>query len=229
MKERLMGIFSEESFLGRITSRIWILFGANLMFIIFSIPVVTLVPAWVAMYHVCLKTLRQDSQLNPFVEFWRGFRANFKQAFLSGLAVLGIAAVLIADIFFVSKAGGFIASFRWPVYLLTGFILLILFHFFPVMAAFADSVKGLLRNSLFFAAKNPLRSVLILAINVLPLAWTYKDVTRMPLYAFIWASIGFAGTAMIESHLLLRDFSKYLPEIKSAEELDEEHEEEARK
>ncbi len=229
MKERLWGIFSEESFLGRITSRIFILFGANLMFVIFSIPVVTLVPAWVAMYHVCLKTLRQDSQLNPFVEFWKGFRANFKQAFLSGLAILGILAVLIADILFVAKADGFITNFRWPVYLLTGFVLLILFHLFPVMAAFADSLKGLLRNSIFFAAKNPLRAVLILAINVLPLVWTYKDVTRMPLYAFIWASIGFAGIAMIESHLLLRDFSKYLPEIPSAEELDGKHEEDIRK
>ena len=50
MKEKILGILSEESLLGRITSRIWILFASNLLFVLFSLPVVTAGPAWVAMY-----------------------------------------------------------------------------------------------------------------------------------------------------------------------------------
>lgn len=220
MKERLYGLFSDESLIGRITSRIWILFGANILFVLFSIPVVTAIPAAVAMYHVCLMTLRHDSQLNPFRAFWDGFRSNFRQAFLAGLAFLAVLAILLIDVLFVSKAGGFMDYFRWPVYLLTGFVLLVMFHFFPVMAAFDDSTKGLLRNSMFFAAKNPMRAVIILALNVGPMALTYRDPVRMPLYAFLWVTVGFSAIAMIESRLLLKDFEKYLGPVPDPEDLD---------
>lgn len=218
MKEKIWGILSEESLLGRITSMIWILFGANVMFVLFSIPVVTAGPAWAAMYHVCLKTLRQDNSLNPFSEFWRGFRTNFRQAIGAWIGFLVIISVLILDIMFVSRTQSIMRYMRWPVYILTGFILLVLFHLFPVMAAFADNLKGLVRNSLFFASRNPVRAILILALNAGPILWTYMDVVRMPFYAFIWAFFGFAAIAMIVSKLLLKDFEQYLPKIDTEDE-----------
>ena len=226
MKEKIWGILSEESLLGRITSRLFILFGANLMFVLFSLPVITAGPAWVAMYYVCLKTLRVDSSLNPFVDFWKSFRMNFRQAFLGFLAFLGLAVILVLDIMFVTRTQSVMRYFRWPVYLVAGILLLILFHVIPVMAAFSDSLKGLIRNGIYFAAKNPLRALLILVLNAGPLIWTYMDVVRMPLYAFLWATFGFSGIAMICSKLLLKDFEKYLPELDSGEsemEMEEAH------
>lgn len=222
MKQKIWGILSEESLLGRITSRLWILFGANILFVLFSIPVVTAGPAWVAMYYVCLKTLRVDSSLNPITEFWKGFRTNFKQALIGFAGFLVIAAVLVLDIMFVARTQSIMRMFRYPVYLLSGFLLMILFHVFPVMAAFSDTLKGLVRNGIYFAAKNPVRAILILALNVGPLIWTYMDVVRMPLYAFLWTTFGFSSIAMICSKLLLKDFEKYLPELDTGNE-EEDH------
>ena len=213
MKERIWNFLSEESVFGRITTRLWILFWSNVLFVLFSLPVVTAGPAWVAMYTVCLKTLRVDNSLNPFTEFWKAFRANFRQAFLGFLGFLAIAAILVLDIMFVSRTDSIMRMFRWPVYLLAGFLLLILFHVIPVMAAFSDTLKGLIRNGIYFAAKNPIRAIVILALNVLPMVWTYIDVVRMPLYAFLWATFGFSTIAMICSAMLLKDFEKYLPEL----------------
>ncbi len=217
MKERIWGILSEESLLGRITSRLWILFGANVLFVLFSLPIVTAGPAWVAMYYVCLKTLRVDGTLNPIREFWNGFRMNFKQAFLGFLGFLVIAAILILDIMFVARTQGSMRLFRYPVYVVSGIMLLILFHVIPVMAAFADTLKGLIRNGIYFAAKNPIRAILILALNVGPMVWTYYDVVRMPLYAFLWATFGFSSIAMICSGMLLKDFEQYLPSLDISE------------
>ena len=217
MKERIWGILSEESLLGRITSRLWILFGANVLFVLFSLPIVTAGPAWVAMYYVCLKTIRVDSTLNPIREFWNGFRMNFKQAFLGFLGFLVIAAILILDIMFVARTQGSMRLFRYPVYVVSGIMLLILFHVIPVMAAFADTLKGLIRNGIYFAAKNPVRAILILALNVGPMVWTYYDVVRMPLYAFLWATFGFSSIAMICSGMLLKDFEQYLPSLDISE------------
>ena len=213
MKERIWNFLSEESVFGRITTRLWILFWSNVLFVLFSLPVVTAGPAWVAMYTVCLKTLRVDNSLNPFTEFWKAFRANFRQAFLGFLGFLAIAAILVLDIMFVSRTDSIMRMFRWPVYLLAGVLLLILFHVIPVMAAFSDTLKGLIRNGIYFAAKNPIRAIVILALNVLPMVWTYIDVVRMPLYAFLWATFGFSTIAMICSAMLLKDFEKYLPEL----------------
>ncbi len=209
---------SEESLVGRITSRLWILFGANIMFVLFSLPVITAGPAWAAMYHVCLKTLRQDNSLNPFREFWQGLRINFRQALLAWLGFLAVLIILVFDILFVSRTQSVMRYMRWPVYMVTGFVLLVLFHLFPVMAAFEDSLKGHLRNSLFFASQNPFRAILILVLNAGPMIWTYTDVVRMPLYAFLWTSIGFCGIAMIVSKLLLHDLEKYLPSLDLEEE-----------
>ncbi len=221
VKQRIWGILSEESLLGRITSRLWILFGANVLFVLFSLPVVTAGPAWVALYTVCLKTLRVDDSLNPIKEFWKGFCLNFKQALIGFLGFLLIAAVLVLDIMFVARTQSVMRLFRYPVYVLTGIVLLILFHVIPVMAAFADSLRTLIRNGIYFAAKNPVRAVLILALNVGPMIWTYMDVVRLPLYAFLWTSFGFSSIAMICSRLLLKDFEQYLPDIDIREEADQ--------
>ena len=169
------------------------------------------------MYYVCLKTLRVDSTLNPIREFWNGFRMNFKQAFLGFLGFLVIAAILILDIMFVARTQGSMRLFRYPVYVVSGIMLLILFHVIPVMAAFADTLKGLIRNGIYFAAKNPVRAILILALNVGPMVWTYYDVVRMPLYAFLWATFGFSSIAMICSGMLLKDFEQYLPSLDISE------------
>ena len=83
---------------------------------------------------------------------------------------------------------------------------------FPVMAAFEDTLPGLIRNSLFFASKNPLRALLVVFINVFPMVLTYMDLQRLPLYSFLWVTFAFAGIAMIVSNMLVKDFNKYLPE-----------------
>ena len=218
LKRRIWGFLSEESLLGRITSRLWILFGANLLFVLFSLPVVTAGPAWVAMYTVCLKTLRVDSSLNPIPEFWKAFLKNFRQAFFGFLIFLALFIVLVLDIMFVSRTQSVMRLFQYPVYLVTGILLLVLFHLFPVMAAFADTLKGLVRNAVYFAAKNPIRAILLLALNTAPMIWTYMDVVRLPLYAFLWVTFGFSTIAMICSKLLLKDFEVYLPVIDTGEE-----------
>ena len=216
--QRLLRLFSEDSALGRFLNKLYVIVVSNLLFVLFSLPVVTAGPAWVAMYTVCLKTLRVDSSLNPITEFWKAFLKNFRQAFFGFLIFLALIIVLVLDIMFVSRTQSVMRLFRFPVYVVTGILLLVLFHLFPVMAAFSDTLKGLVRNAVYFAAKNPIRAILILALNTAPMIWTYMDVVRMPLYAFLWVTFGFSTIAMICSKLLLNDFEVYLPEIDTGEE-----------
>ncbi len=211
MRELLSGFLSNESSFGRLMTRWGIIIGANLMFVLFSLPVVTTGAAFVALYHVMLKTLRGDGVLNPFRQFWAGFRSNFKQATLAWLAFLALIAFAVVDLRVCEQAGGFIALFRYPLFGVLTLVVLAGVYLAPTMAAFSDTLPHLVRNGLFFALKKPWKAVILLFFNVFPLYLTYTDLTYQPLYAFLWTLFGFGAIAMLGARLLLPEFVPFLP------------------
>jgi hypothetical protein len=56
----------------------------------------------------------------------------------------------------------------------------------------------------------PLDTILILAVHIVPMAVTYMDLQRMPLYAFLWFFLGFASVATFTDSLLLKQFTPFL-------------------
>lgn len=213
MKKRIWGIFNNESPFGRAMNLCGIVIIANILFVLVSMPVVTAGPAFVAMYHVMLKFMRSDGDINPFREFWNGLKNNFRQAMIVWLLFLVVAVIGIMDIRFAMYAKGVMTVFKYLIYFIFGIALLLVSHMAPVMAAFADTIPHLARNSVYFASKNPVRAIAITALNVGPLILTYMDLQRLPLYAFMWAVFGFGAIAFVVSKLLIKDFNVFLPEL----------------
>ena len=98
MRDQINAFLSNDSSFGKLMTKIGIIIGANLMFVLFSLPVVTMGAAWTALCHVMLKTLRSDGVLNPFRQFWVGFRGNFKQATIAWIAALALVAFGYVDV-----------------------------------------------------------------------------------------------------------------------------------
>lgn len=210
---RLASFLDDNSLFGKITGNLWMIICTNVLFVLFSLPVITAGPAFAAMYRVILKSMRNpDDYIRPFREFWRGFRENFRQAIIIWAGFLVFALIAVLDIDIVNAAGGAVRMMRWPVYLIAGIVLMIFSFVFPVMAAFESPVAGVLRNAFYFTARNPIRAVACAAINVIPLVLTYMDLQRLPLYAFLWSTCGFAVCAAAVSRLLIRDFNRFLPD-----------------
>jgi uncharacterized membrane protein YesL len=208
-------------------TRIGIVIAANLMFILFSLPVVTTGASFVALYHVMLKTLRGDGVINPFKQFWIGFKSNFRQATIWWLLVLVLSAVGFMDVMFCRQMGGILQYFLYAIYALGIILLIVTLYLFPTMAAFADTIPHLIRNAIYFAVQKPFRLLVILFFNVFPLYLTYTDAQMQPLYAFLWCMFGFAAIALLGATLLLPDFIPYLPRVDACGDfiLDEEEEE----
>jgi uncharacterized membrane protein YesL len=213
MKGIIFRFFSNDSVWGQIMTRAWILIGANIMFVLFSLPIVTAGPAFAALYHVMLRTLRSDGEISPLKEFWKGFKGNFRQALVYWLIVLALVLVGVLDIRFSVYMGGILTWFKYGIYLIGGSLLILTSFLFPVMAAFDDSLRGLVRNAFYFIGKNPVRALLIALINAVPIVWTYMDLQRLPLYSFIWVTLGFSACAMAVSSLLIGDFNRFLPAL----------------
>ena len=213
MKGIIFRFFSNDSVWGQIMTRAWILIGANIMFVLSSLPIVTAGPAFAALYHVMLRTLRSDGEISPLKEFWKGFKGNFRQALVYWLIVLALVLVGVLDIRFSVYMGGILTWFKYGIYLIGGSLLILTSFLFPVMAAFGDSLRGLVRNAFYFIGKNPVRALLIALINAAPIVWTYMDLQRLPLYSFIWVTLGFSACAMAVSSLLIGDFNRFLPAL----------------
>ena len=213
MGERLQAFLDNDSTFGRLMTRCGIIIGANLMFIIFSLPVVTIGASCVALYHVMLKTLRGDGGINPFKQFWAGFKSNFRQATIYWIVLLALVIFGYADVTICRQIGGMLQYFMYAIYALGIIVLTITLYLFPTMAAFADTILHLMRNALFFAVKKPIRTLILLFFNVFPLYLTYTDAQMQPLYAFIWCFFGFGAIAMLGAYMLLPDFKVYLPEV----------------
>ena len=211
MHEIITSFISNDSAFGKAMTRLGIIIGANLMFVLFSLPVFTVGAGAVALYHVMLKALRGDGVINPFKQFWLGFKGNFKQGTIIWLITLLLVLFGYVDVRICLQAGGMVALFRYPIYLMGGLLLVLFLYLLPVMAAFEDTIPHLMRNAVYFALKKPLKLIVILFFNVFPMVLTYTDSQYQPLYAFLWFMFGYGAIAMLGASLLLPEFIPHLP------------------
>lgn len=207
------GFFSNNSKFGRIMTKIDIVVCTNLMFIVFSLPVITIGASWTALCYVMMKMLRTDmteDQIHPWKLFWIGFKTNFKQATIIWIVSLAIIVIGIVDVRICQQAGGVIGGFRYPIYIIGFLLVSFLIYLFPTMAAFDDTVSNLVRNSFYFIMHRPWKLLIIAFVLFFPLYHAYIDLFLQPMYAFFYAFFGFGLTALLTAWLLLADFKPYL-------------------
>lgn len=218
MHRFIRGMLDNDSIFGQIMTRCGIIIAANILFVVFSLPVITAGPALAALYYVMLKVLRGDRELNPFKTFWQGFRMNFRQAVICWLVLIALIAVGAMDISICMQAGGALAWVKYATYAIAAAVIIVCSYLVPVMAAFEDTIPNLLRNAVFFIGRRPLKMIPVLFANIVPMAITFLDRRMLPLYAFMWSTFGFAAVAMFVSSVLIKDFEVYLPKAETAEE-----------
>ncbi len=213
MNTFFQGFLDNDSYFGRFMTKFGIIIAANIMFVIFSLPFFTVGADLVALYHVMLKTLRSGGVVNPFKQFWIGFKTNFKQATIVWIAFVAIMGFLTVDMQICEQAGGAIGSLRFAIYAIGAAVIFLFLYLLPVMAAFEDTIPHLVKNSMFFLVKKPLKFIVIAFFDIFPLVLTYTDLKDLPLYAFIWVMCGFGLQAMLASTLLLPEFEPFLPVV----------------
>ena len=206
--------FDNDSVFGQIMTRLGILIAANVLFIIFSLPIVTIGASFTALYYVMLSMLRGETALNPLRTFWVGFRQNFKQATKYWLLTLVLFVVLYLEIFWCSQFTGAIATFRYPLMALAFALFILVSYLFPTLAAFHVTLRQLLADCVYFAFRRPITLIIVLFTNVMPMVLTYMDYPRLPLYAFLWCLCGFALVAFSNARLLIILYLPYLEERK---------------
>ena len=184
---------------------------ANLLFILCSIPVITIGPSLTALYHCMMRTVKGNNN-GTVKTFFRALKENFRQSLVIWLLLMIAWIVLILNMRFLIHTGGGGAKILF--YLSVGVLTFLVFfslYIFPVIATFANTTSVLCRNAFLLAFMHFPTTIAMAVITVFPLYMTYLDVKMMPLYACCWFFFGFGLIAFINSMLLYRFFKKLLP------------------
>lgn len=213
MRELMSSFLSNDSAFGRLMTRCGVVIGANLMFVIFSLPVITIGASYAALEYTLFRMERGDGVINPFKEFWKGFRMNWKQATLTFVIAAALAAFLLIDLRITKLAGGPIHMLRIPVLAILILEVSLLLWLYPVMVCYEDTLPNLVRNSVFFAFRKVWKLPVLLFFHLFSLYLSASDAQYQPLYAFIWTFFGFGLLAFLDAKLMLPDFVPYLPPV----------------
>lgn len=83
-----MNLLNENNIVHIFLNKIGDIVLANLLFILCSVPIVTIGPALTALYHCTLRSVK-DNNNGTVKTFFRAFKDNFKQSLIVWLFLLG--------------------------------------------------------------------------------------------------------------------------------------------
>ncbi len=138
----------------------------SFLWLIFSIPLITVGASSTALYYTVNKVIRHNRS-HVWREFWGSFKSNFKQSTLVWLILLLLYYLLGVDCIFVfnlAKAGKVGAWLLAPFIVTAVLVTMWMLYMFGYMARFYNSLKGILKNCAFLVIRHLLRSVLLTLI-----------------------------------------------------------------
>ena len=149
----------------RIVYSVWL----NILWFVFSIPIVTIGASTTALFYVSLKLARNEEG-NVTEQFVKAFRTNFRYAtkvwgiLLGAGLILGLDGYVLLRLRFENVFWTIISAIY--IVALIGY-LIILMYVFPLMARFDNTIFQTLKNSLFIGLHFLLCTVFMAAIYFL--------------------------------------------------------------
>ncbi len=183
-----MGVRRFFSFLW---TNIWKLIGANLLFVLFSLPVVTIPGALCALNRICV-LLYREGHCFLWQDFIQEFRRSFLRTLLPGVL---FGALLFAGYFFMSLAAGNAALPLWSMLfwsigiLLTGSSVCWAVYYFVLAAMLELKSTDLLKNAAILCFLRHGRAVLVLVFS---LGTAFVAAILMPVFIVMLALCWFA-------------------------------------
>ena len=141
----------------------------NLLWLICSIPIITIGPTTNALFGVCLKIV-EDEETSVIKSFFAIFKANFKQTLIVGVFSIFVIITLYADINYILSIEGNIQKVFIVVTILVLALLLTMIPYVNcLIVKYNNSLKGHIINALKLAFVSPVQTILMWLILLTPL------------------------------------------------------------
>lgn len=172
----MAGLFSTDSKLYRFMCRLTDLVKLNLLWLVFSLPIVTIGISTIAAHYVALK-IAEGQEGYIFQDFIKAFKENWKQGIpMSFITVICLWALYV-DFQLIANA-----EEHQVLFLITGIVAAYIFVFtmlyaFALLARYQNTLLNTLRNGFNISMRYFLRSmllVIIVAIELAAMLWNTK-------------------------------------------------------
>lgn len=206
----MKGIFGIDGPVIRFLTLIGDLILINLLFIICSLPVITLGASATAMYTLTMRNIRKEEETSTVKSFFAAFKKNFKRSTVIWGIFLVVGFALVLNFWLMTlNLNTYPFILRVLVYLLTVIYAVDFTWIIPLRARFENNVIGTVRNSLVMAITYPFVTILATAVTILPVVLFYCQTAFFMKTAIFWLFIGFALAAYINSYLFVRVFGQH--------------------
>lgn len=200
----MTNIFRYDGFLSQTLNKMIDCICLSLLWLISSMPVVTIGASTTALYYTVNKCVRH-SESGIWRAFWKSYRSNFKQATTLLLVLLPLYLVLASScysayVMYLSGEGSKIV----PIFLLIVAAIITMWgnFIFPYLARFNDPSKRILMNCIWIALFNILWAILVMVLLVVAILL----VLSFPLGLFIVPAV----YMLVSGYILEHVFRKYM-------------------
>ena len=217
-------MFNFDSPLMQFLTKVADLIILNLLFLVTSVPVITIGASATALHYVALRMIH--GQEGPITrDYFRSFRTNFRQATAIWLLLLGFALILQYDIRSVwSGTGAFHTAVKVLSVVACVALVMILLYVFAILARFDNTVRGTLKNAAALALRNFPKTLTLFMLPFAAVALTLYTETTLRWGMLFWLVGGFSFVAYFNSLLLDGIFRKLIPGGDQPEEPEEDEE-----
>lgn len=204
-----MNFFVIDSPVMRFLGRVGDILLLNIVFVVTSIPVITIGTALSALYTVAMKLVRGE---DPAIikEYLKAYKRNFKPATICWLIMAVIGVLLFVDFRLVAVFSGTAYTvMRLLLAMILGIWLLTFLYLFPYIARFDNTIFNSMKNALFLSVAHIPSTLMMLGVAIGLLIITLFTSKTFVIGTILWTFFGFAILAYVQSFLLCRIFTKY--------------------
>ena len=167
-----MKFFSYESKFSQLLLKLSYSCYLNLLWLICSLPIVTIGASTTALYYASLKLIREEEN-SVTRQFFRSFRENFRQATVLWLILLGVGLFLAGDGYILyhlrQSAEGSLAVL-WTLILAVVIAasivyVIVLLYVFPLLASVSNTNRAMLKNAFLIGTHYLFATILVFAVH----------------------------------------------------------------
>lgn len=205
----MRSLFSLDNPVMHFLSEVADMIVANLLFLLLSIPIVTIGANWATLHKITQTIASQEDQM-LLSTYFRTFRANFKQATIAWLLLLVFLLCMGCNYFLViTYTGGSLRTIcKGILFLVTVFVLGIAAHLFPLIVRYDNGLRQHLVNATVLCVIKLPKTLLMVLVNCLPFVVAYFSLNAFVSTLVFWLFIGFSFSAFVASQLLVPVFKQ---------------------
>ncbi|SHK27278.1 Uncharacterized membrane protein YesL [Anaerocolumna jejuensis DSM 15929] len=202
-----MSIFSYDSILMRFLNFVADMVLLHFLWLLCSLPVITMGASTTALYYTCMKRIRtKEGYITR--NFFHSFKMNLKQSTVIWLILLIIGYLFYLDFQIASSVEGYMGKI-----MLGGCIiflvpcLFIALYIFPVQAKFKNSIKNNFKNAFLMSYRHFIMTMILLFIvgSIVILSFFFPPMIGLLLIC------GGGLTGFLTSTIFIQVFRHYIP------------------